>query len=139
MAARDPFHSNDHSLRLVAWNVSSRYLAILVDTLIGLVMLPFNVSHLGPTAYGLWLLSASVTAHFSILDLGYGSSLIKFVAQYRAHRSVQAMNEVTSTLFFVFAGAGALEGGDDCTARRERIDGARHPHRPVYGMAGRCQ
>ena len=108
MAARDLFHSNDHSLKLVAWNVSSRYLAILVDTLLGLVMLPFNVGHLGQSAYGLWLLSASITMHFSVLDLGYGSSLIKFIAQYRAHRSVQALNEITSTLFFVYAAAGAL-------------------------------
>ena len=108
MAARDLFHSNDHSLKLFAWNVSSRYLAILVDTLIGLVMLPFNIGHLGESAYGLWLLSASITTHFSILDLGYGSSLIKFIAQYRAHRSVQALNEITSTLFFVFAAAGAV-------------------------------
>lgn len=106
--ARDLFHSNDHSLKLVAWNVSSRYLAILIDTLIGLVMLPFNVGHLGQSAYGLWLLSASITTHFSLLDLGYGSSLIKFIAQYRAHRSVQALNEITSTLFFVYAAFGAL-------------------------------
>jgi O-antigen/teichoic acid export membrane protein len=104
----DLFHSNDHSLKLVAWNVSSRYAAIVVDSLIGLVMLPFNIGHLGQSAYGLWLLSASITAHFSILDLGYGGSLIKFIAQYRAHRSVQALNEIASTLFFVFAGAGLL-------------------------------
>ena len=36
----------------------------------GLVMLPFNVRHLGPAAYGLWILTASVTVHFSVLDLG---------------------------------------------------------------------
>ena len=104
----DLFHSNDHSLKLVAWNVSSRYVAIIVDTLVGLVMLPFNIGHLGSTAYGLWLLSASITSHFSILDLGYGGSLIKFIAQYRAHRSVQALNEIASTLFFVFAAAGTV-------------------------------
>lgn len=107
----DLFHSNDHSLKLVAWNVSSRYVAILVETVLGLVMLPFNIAHLGESAYGLWLLSASITAHFSILDLGYGGSLIKFIAQYRAHRSVQALNEIASTLFFVFAGAGLLAYG----------------------------
>lgn len=115
-AKSDIFHSNDHSLKLVAWNVSSRYLAIAVDALIGLVMLPFNISHLGQAAYGLWLLSASITAHFSILDLGYGGSLIKFIAQYRAHKSVQALNEIASTLFFVFAGAGLLAYGGAAVA-----------------------
>ena len=87
----DLFHSNDHSLKLLAWNVSSRYVAIVADLVIGVIMLPFNIGHLGQAAYGLWLLSASVTTHFNILDLGYGGSLLKFVAQYRAHRSVRAL------------------------------------------------
>lgn len=104
----DVFPQDGPALRLVAWNVSSRYAAILVDTTLGLVMLPFNIAHLGQAAYGLWLLSASITSHFSILDLGYGGSLIKFIAQYRAQRSVRALNEITSTLFFVFAVFGTL-------------------------------
>ena len=49
-------------------------------------MLPFNVRHLGPAAYGLWILTASVTVHFSVLDLGYGGAIVKFIAQYRARR-----------------------------------------------------
>src|SRR5687768_6543450 len=61
--------TTDRPLVLVARNVSSRWLAIFVDTIIGLAMLPFNVSHLGTAAYGLWILTASITAHFSILNL----------------------------------------------------------------------
>src|SRR5437762_12378463 len=65
----------DHPLELVARNVSSRYLAIFIDGVIGLILLPFNVSHLGPAAYGLWALTTSVTWFFGVLDLGYGSAL----------------------------------------------------------------
>jgi O-antigen/teichoic acid export membrane protein len=100
--------TTDRPLVLVARNVSSRWLAIVVDTIIGLAMLPFNVSHLGTAAYGLWILTASITAHFSILNLGYAGALVKFVAQYRAHRSVQALNEIASTMFFVFSAAGLV-------------------------------
>src|SRR5207237_10215047 len=71
----------------VARNVSTRYLAIATEMLVGLVVLPFNVQHLGKQAYGLWILAASVTAYFSVLDLGYGGALVKFVAQYRARRT----------------------------------------------------
>jgi O-antigen/teichoic acid export membrane protein len=95
----------------VARNVSTRYLAILVETVVGLVMLPFNLAHLGPTEYGLWVLLGSITVHFSVLDLGYGGALVKFMAQYRAHRNVQALNEIASTLFFVFAGMGLVAYG----------------------------
>jgi len=76
--------------------------------MIGLVLLPFNVSHLGAAAYGVWLLASSVTIHFSVLDLGFGGAFIRFVARYRARRDARALNEIASTLFFVYSGVGVL-------------------------------
>lgn len=92
----------------VARNVSTRYLAIAVEAALGLVILPFNIAHLGTAAYGLWMLTASVTAYFSVLDLGYSGALVKFVAQYRAKRDLRALNEILSTTFHLFAAFGAL-------------------------------
>ena len=65
----------------VARNVSTRYLAIATEMAVGVVVLPFNVFHLGKAAYGLWMLAASVTAYFSVLDLGYSGAAVKFAAQ----------------------------------------------------------
>jgi Na+-driven multidrug efflux pump len=70
--------------------------------------LPFNVTHLGPAAYGVWLLAASVTIHFSVLDLGFGGAFVRFVAQYRARRNPRGLNEIASTLLFVYAAVGCL-------------------------------
>lgn len=95
----------------VARNLSTRYLAIAIETFIGLVLLPFNLAHLGTAAYGLWVLTASVTLHFSLLDLGYGGALVKFIAQYRAHRNARALNEIASTLFLVFTACGVVAYG----------------------------
>jgi O-antigen/teichoic acid export membrane protein len=91
-------------LATVARNVSTRYVAIVAETVIGLVMLPFNLAHLGKAEYGLWVLLGSITVHFSTLELGYGSGLVKFAAQYRAQRDARALNEIASSLFCVFAG-----------------------------------
>ena len=44
-----------------------------------------------------------MTIYFSVLDLGYGGAMVKFVAQYRAHRDARALNEIASTLFVIFA------------------------------------
>jgi O-antigen/teichoic acid export membrane protein len=109
-AAADPriWGPGDRPLDLVARNVSTRYLTIFTDGMIGLVMLPFNVSHLGGSAYGLWALTTSVTWFFGVLDLGYGSALVKFIAQYRAWRDRTALNEILSTIAFVFTGLGAV-------------------------------
>ena len=64
----------------VAHNVSTRYLAYVVDAILGVVMLPFNLAHLGMAAYGLWMLTTSFTVYFAMLDLGYGGALVRFVA-----------------------------------------------------------
>ncbi len=95
-------------VRTVTRNVSTRYLAIIVEMIVGLLLLPFNVSHLGKAAYGLWILTTSITAYFSVLDLGYSGALVKFVAQYRARRDMRGLNEICSTTFYLFALFGAI-------------------------------
>jgi O-antigen/teichoic acid export membrane protein len=99
---------HDRYLELVARNVSTRYAAIAVEGVIGLMLLPFNVSHLGQAAYGLWALTSSFALDFSVLDLGYAGALVKFIAQYRAWRDRQALNEVLSTMFVLLAGVGLV-------------------------------
>lgn len=103
--------NRERELETVARNISTRYMAIAVEMIIGLVMLPFNLAHLGAAQYGLWVLLGSVTIHLSILDLGYGGAIIKFMAQYRAHRDSRALNEIASTMFFIFAACGLLAYG----------------------------
>ena len=113
----------------MARNISTRYLAIAVDGVIGLMMMPFNVAHLGQSAYGLWALTTSITFYFSVLDLGYGGALVKFIAQYRAWRDRQALNEILSTMFVVFTGVGRGHVPGD---RRHRVA----VRSPLQGDAG---
>jgi O-antigen/teichoic acid export membrane protein len=105
---RESWAQEDRPLRTIARNVATRYLLVVAEMVVGLITLPFNLHHLGTEAYGLWMLTAGVTIHFSILDLGYGGAMVKFVAQYRAHKDSRALNEIASTLFFVFATIGVL-------------------------------
>ena len=100
-----------HMSATVARNVATRYLVIGLDALIGLLILPFNIHHLGQEAWGLWMLTTSVSAYFTVIDLGYGCSITKFVAMYRARQDARAINEITSTLFVLFMGLGAAAYG----------------------------
>jgi O-antigen/teichoic acid export membrane protein len=106
--SRSTWGTDGGTVAVVAHNVSTRYLAYTVEAIVGVLMLPFNLAHLGVTAYGLWMVTASLTAYFSMLDLGYGGALVRFVAQYRARRDAQSLNEVLSTLALVYAGIGAI-------------------------------
>lgn len=91
---------------LIFRNVSVNYLVTGTELVIGLFMLPFNVAHLGQAAYGVWVLAASVTVYFSMLDMGYGAAQEKFAAHYRAKGDAEALNEIASTMFSVFTVVG---------------------------------
>ena len=101
-------NQQDRPLQTIFRNVATRYLSVAAEMILGLITLPFNLHHLGTEAYGLWMLTAGVTIHFSLLDLGYGGAMVKFMAQYRAHKDARALNEIASTLFFLFAAVGVL-------------------------------
>lgn len=108
MSRATAWHRDDGTFFTFARNIGTRYLALAVTALVGLVVLPFNIHYLGKSAYGLWVLTASLTTYFSVLDLGYGSAVVKFVAQYRAKRDAQALNEILSTLSTVFCAMGGV-------------------------------
>ena len=74
----------DRVFATVARNASARYIALVTDMAIGLLMLPFNLAHLGAGDYGLWVLLGSLTIHFSVFDLGFSGAMVRFIAQYRA-------------------------------------------------------
>ena len=94
--------------KLIFKNVSVNYLVTGTELLLGIFMLPFNVAHLGQSAYGLWILVASVTVYFSMLDLGYGVAQVRFAAKYRAQGDDNALNEIASTMFCMFSGVGLV-------------------------------
>lgn len=100
--------TEEHQARTVALNVTARWITIVVELALGFLMLPFNTRYLGPADYGLWMLAASIVSYFPVLDLGYAASIDRFVAFYRARRDAQAINEVASTLFCVFAAIGVV-------------------------------
>lgn len=111
VAAHATWGSEQGPFKALARNVSTRYLAYAVDAGLGLLMLPFNLDYLGKSEYGLWILTASVTTSFALLDLGYGGTLVRFVARYRGLRDSKALNEILSTLFVVYVAIGAATVG----------------------------
>jgi O-antigen/teichoic acid export membrane protein len=93
---------------LVTRNLFLKYIVMGVELLIGVALLPFNVAHLGQAAYGVLALTASIAAYFSMLDMGYGLAQERFVAHYRARQDRESLNQVISTMFYVFVAIGML-------------------------------
>ncbi len=92
--------------------------------------------HLGDADYGLWMLTTGVTTYFSVLELGYGGAIVKFVAEFRAKRDPRALNEVLSTMFFVYsASAPSPTWRRSASRSRCRTSSTSSPGRPASGSS----
>ena len=87
---------------------ATKYALLGVNLAIGIVLMPFTVRHLGPSQYGLWMLVASLTSYFQLLDLGYGNGLVRHIADADARGDIPRINRLLSTFTVVYAGLGLL-------------------------------
>jgi O-antigen/teichoic acid export membrane protein len=95
-----------------AWNVvagtATRYVLLALNIVLALVLTPFTIRHLGTAEYGLWMLVASLTYYFQLLDLGYGSGLVRHVSAADARGDIAGVNAIVSTFVVVYAGLGVI-------------------------------
>lgn len=59
------------------------YLSIILSTILGFVITPFLIYYLGKDQYGMYSAIVSFSAYVGIMDLGLGSTVIRYIAQYR--------------------------------------------------------
>ncbi len=60
------------------------YITMAVNFVLGIVFTPFITRMLGPSEYGLYNLATSIIAYLTMLDLGFGNSMIRFSSKYKA-------------------------------------------------------
>lgn len=60
------------------------YITLVVSCVIPLVYTPIMLGILGQAEYGLYSLSSSVISYLSLLTLGFGSTIIRYLSKYRA-------------------------------------------------------
>jgi len=92
------------------WNLLTgtltRYVLLFVNIAVGIFLMPFTVQHLGKAEYGLWMLTASLTAYLQLLDLGYGNGLVRQVTHADALGDEREMNVILSTFAVVYTAIG---------------------------------
>ena len=93
------------------FNVLGRFWSFFVSIL----LTPYILSSLGERNYGIWAAFLVFIGSSNLLDLGLGSSFIKFVSEYHAHKDYERINKsifagfVFFGLFgFVLIGAGLI-------------------------------
>jgi O-antigen/teichoic acid export membrane protein len=94
--------------RIVARNIFANWYGLAVETAAGFVVAPFLVRSLGDATYGLWILIASLTGYFGLLDLGVRGSAGRYIAFYRAKSDSRGVNSIFNTALAFLAGAALL-------------------------------
>lgn len=72
------------------------------------ILIPIIVYYVGIEDYGIYLLVTAFTGYFGLLDLGIGTSLVKFVAEYDVKGEKERVNQVMNTAFFIFLAIGIV-------------------------------
>lgn len=60
------------------------YVIVVLNILTGLLYTPYMLRCLGQNEYGLYSLVASVIAYLTLLDFGFGSSIVRYAAKIKA-------------------------------------------------------
>ena len=81
---------------------ATKYIVLALNIGLGAVLMPFTVRHLGQTQYGLWMLVASLTTYFQLLDLGYGNGVVRHLVEADRRGDVADVNRIASTFVCVY-------------------------------------
>jgi len=78
-------------------NVASSWAGLATSVAVGFFLSPFILHRLGDDAFGLWILVFSVTGYYGLFDFGIRSSLVRYVAKFKATGEVDELSRLFNT------------------------------------------
>ncbi|WP_448553778.1 oligosaccharide flippase family protein [Thalassotalea montiporae] len=82
--------------------VALGYLSITLRNILGLLLIPFMIHHLGISEYGIYSLVSSLALYLVILELGLSNTTIRFISKYRAENDVPAQHQFLGNVLFIY-------------------------------------
>lgn len=93
---------------LITKNITYNFLGQIILFLLGIFTTPYIIHNLGSNFYGILSLVTVIIGYFSILDLGLGASVIKYISQYQAKMDKENLRKVINTALFAYIIIGLL-------------------------------
>lgn len=80
--------SNNNSLKTsqIKYGAILSYVLIVVNSLQGMFLAPYILSQIGDSSYGVYKAIASFSSTIMVLDLGIGTTVMRYTAKFRAER-----------------------------------------------------
>lgn len=70
------------------------YINLAISSLIPFIYTPIMLRMLGQSEYGLYSLANSAVSYLSLLSFGFGSTIIRYIAKYRAENNKEAVEKM---------------------------------------------
>lgn len=83
-------------------NITSNWLALLINIVVSFFLAPFVVNHLGAEMYGIWAVAMQFTGYIYLMDFGVRDSLIRYTAKYRATGNDLALRRILSVAILIY-------------------------------------
>jgi O-antigen/teichoic acid export membrane protein len=87
------------------------YVQLALGNVSALLLTPLLLRSLGQSGYGVYALVGTLVGYISILDLGLGSTIVRYVAKYRAEGDRDAEARFMTLCLLFYAGLGAVVVG----------------------------
>ena len=78
------------------------YINLLIGNIIPFIYTPYMLSVLGQNEYGLYNIAVSITGYLTLLNFGIGSTVIRYLAKYRANDDKEGEERVIGLFTCVF-------------------------------------
>jgi len=89
-------------------NIGSNWFGLATNLVVAFFLSPFILHHLGDDAFGLWVLVFSLTGYYGLFDFGIRSSIVRYIAQFRARNEHDELNRYINTSLCTYGGIGVL-------------------------------
>lgn len=96
---------NSHQLRAGVW---LSYINLAIGSLIPFFYTPVMLRLLGQEEYGLYSLANSVISYLSLLSFGLGSTIVRYIAKYRAEKNEKAIKETFGLFLLIYCAVAFL-------------------------------
>lgn len=84
-------------------NILTSWVGHVVIMVLGFFMLPFVLGALGKSAYGVWLFINALAGYSSLLYMGFGATVCRYVAKHAHREEWTDLNNVVSAVFGVYS------------------------------------
>lgn len=84
------------------------YILLILNAVYGLVIAPYMLSMIGTAEYGVYKTISSLTASITVLDLGIGATMQRFIAKYNAEKEEEKCSNFSAMGLIQAAALGAV-------------------------------